>query len=72
MVTSTRARPVVIRTRIGSGPNAENIGQNTPRLQRGDIELGNASGQGVDTLARAHAERAQDVGEAARQLGEAG
>jgi hypothetical protein len=39
--------------------------------ERGDVELGNAAGQGVDALARAHAERAQDIGEAARQLGEA-
>ena len=32
MVTSTRAWPIAIRTRMGSGPKAENIGQNTLRF----------------------------------------
>ena len=65
-VTSALALPIVMRALMGSGPNAENRGENTlPFLKRAesrDIELGDAAQQGEHAIAFGDAALRQNVG----------
>ena len=67
LVTSTCASPSSIRSRIGSGPNAEKSGLNTLTFfsvpSAVDIEFRHPAEQGEHPVALADAETSQQVGE---------
>ena len=66
MVTRTRL-PIAIRCAIGSGPNAENSGQNRLRFFRvpsaGDVELRYSPGQDENAVSFCYSEPVEDVRE---------